>query len=296
MSIHRAGFIAIAGLPNAGKSTLINRLAGFKISIVSPKPQTTRTSILAIDTEESHQAVFIDTPGILKPEYGLQKKMLNSALKAVREDADVLCLVTEAGVPPAGTDEFFQKIASAGIPAILAINKIDIACNEELIIKTTDYFGKLMSFRNILRISALAGTGVKELKQILIGMLPEHPAYYPDGEFTDHWMRFHAAELIREQIFNTYSQEIPYAVAVGIDEYSERADGTDMIHAALYVERESQKPMIIGRGGGAIKNLRERSEAEIGKMTGRKAVLSIRVKVADGWRNDPDFIRKISGE
>lgn len=294
----RAGFVVLAGLPNVGKSTLMNRLVGNKLSIVSPKPQTTRSNILAVADGRDYQAVFLDTPGILTPEYELQKSMLASVRKATREDVDVLCLITEPRPPLEKESALFCHLRSrdAGGTVILVINKMDMLGDRSPgpSIAEDSYSKLLGRLSRSFRISALNGEGVGDLRSYIIESLPEHPPYYPPGQWTDRCERFYVAELIREQIFNLYSQEIPYFTAVEIETFSEGLGQKDSILAVLHVDRNSQKPLLIGKGGRSIKILREKSQVEIEKLTGRKVRLELWVKVTRNWRNDPRFVKMLT--
>ncbi len=278
----KSGFVVLAGLPNVGKSTLINRLSGFKISIISPKPQTTRNNILAIVDGSGFQAVFVDTPGILRPSCGLQRQMTASSKKAVREDADILCLMAEPGIPSAQEIPLLESMFHADCVKILAINKIDLAQNNSILDKTAEFYAEKFAFKKIFRLSALTGAGTGDLKKFIIASLPEHPPYYPEGCFTDRWERFYAGELIRENIFNMYSQEVPYATAVEIETYHEHPD-CDFIRAVIHTEKPSLKPILIGKKGINLKTLREKSQAAIKELTGRNARLELFIKVTKDW-------------
>jgi GTP-binding protein Era len=267
-----------------GKSTLLNRLAGFKLSAVTPKPQTTRQNIIAICEGKNYQAVFSDTPGYITAQYKLQKFMVASSLRAIKEDADLICLVIDATTQDNRAKELTYKIKQTNLPCFLVINKIDIITPQTLVDLEIEY-KKLLPFKEIFKISALTGEGVSAFKDKIIKYLPSGKPYYPKGQITDRWERFYAGETIREQIFKLYKQEIPYSCAVEIEEFAERP-GRDFIKANIYVERESQKPIIIGKNAKAIKTLREKSASEIEKFLGRKIILSLQVKTALNWRND----------
>lgn len=286
----RSGFIVLAGPANAGKSTLLNRLAGFKLSAVTQKPQTTRQNIIAICESKNYQAVFSDTPGYIAAEYKLQKFMVSSALRAIKEDADVICLVTDTQMPAELKEKLTAQIKQTNLPCFLVINKIDIIPPQVLSDLEMEY-KKLLTFKEIFKISALTGEGVSAFKDKIIKYLPTGERYYLKGQITDRWERFYTGEFIREQIFKLYKQEIPYSCAVEIEEFAERPD-RDFIQAVLYVERESQKPIIIGKNAGAIKILREESQKEIEKFLDRKIILTIKVKTAPNWRNDIKQLKK----
>ncbi|MFH1620265.1 MAG: GTPase Era [bacterium] len=291
----RAGFIALTGVPGCGKSTLLNRLTGFKLSIISGKPQTTRNNIAAIIDGEKSQMIFLDTPGLLRPEYGLQKSMLAQARRAATEDADIVCLMAEPRLPAAKDKELLTHLGRLKVPIFLLINKIDTVHDPSVPEKAEQAYAQWFSLRHTFRISALTGLGVDGLKSFLEQSLPEHAPYYPPGQVTDRFERFFAGELVREQVFRLYSDEIPYCVAVEIDAFTENSGEADIIHASLHVERASQKPIIIGRGGCNLRRLRENAQAEIIKMLGRKARLELTVKVTPGWRNDPRFLKSLEG-
>lgn len=287
----RSGFIVLAGPANVGKSTLLNRLLGFKLSAVTPKPQTTRQNIIAICEGKNYQAVFLDTPGYITAEYKLQKFMVASSLRAIREDADLICLVIDGSTDEHPIQELTFKILQTKLPCFLVINKIDIMPPEKVMDLEMQY-KKLLPLREIFAISALTGKGVSDFKNKITRHLPLGEPYYPKGQITDRWERFYASEIIREQIFKLYKQEIPYSCAVEIEEFTERPD-KDFIKANIYVERESQKPIIIGKNARAIKNLRETSQKEIEKFLGRKIILSIKVKTALNWRSDTKLLKKL---
>ncbi|MCX5782939.1 MAG: GTPase Era [Elusimicrobia bacterium] len=292
-SIFRSGFVALTGLPNSGKSTLLNRLAGGKLSIVSPRPQTTRDNIAGIKNGPNFQAVFLDTPGFLKPQYGLQKNMAVRLKRALFEDSDIVCVITD---PFAFTDEhaaMCEVIKKTSAPILLLINKMDKIRDKGTVAEVEKAYCSHLSIAQVCRISALTGFGVTDFEGELVKRLPAHEPYFPQGQWTDKWERFFVAELIREQIFQIYGEEIPYSCAVEIEHFAENPGESDVISAIVHVERASQKPIIIGAGGRKIKELREQSEREIEKFLGRKARVELFVKITPDWRNSPSALKTL---
>ncbi|MBU2574525.1 MAG: GTPase Era [Elusimicrobia bacterium] len=290
----RAGFAAITGLPNTGKSTLLNAFCGTRLSIISPKPQTTRNNILGILNTPGCQAVFVDTPGLLNPRTLFEKSMSNAIKMAAAEEGDLVMLLVEPRLPPPEKMEFFERFRNVRVPLYLVINKLDLAAKgSSEAAKTAGVFSSLLTIKKTFFISALAGTGVRELKKELLAALPLHPPYYPQDQLTDRWERFYAAEIIREQIFNLYSEEIPYASAVEIEVFRETPGLPDYIMAGVHVAKKSQKPIIIGKGGRQIRILREHAQAAIGKFLGRPVKLELTVKVTGDWQNNAAFLREI---
>jgi GTP-binding protein Era len=291
----RAGFVSITGLPNVGKSTLLNALLGTRLSIISPKPQTTRNNIKGILNTPGHQTVFVDTPGMLSPRNLFEKTMCGAIHRAASEDSDLALLVVEPRVPPADKLCFFEQLRFVSAPLYLVINKIDLlsgpAPSEPD--KAAAYFASILPVKKTFCLSALGGKGVKELRQDILETMPEHPPYYPVDQMTDRWERFYAAELIREQIFSLFSDEIPYAAAVEIEVFREAEGSPDYILAAVHVARQTQKPIIIGKGGRMIKELREKSEKALAGFLGRPVKLELQVKVTADWQNNPGFLRDI---
>lgn len=280
----RAGYIAIIGQPNVGKSTLLNALLQFKLSIVSPKPQTTRRQILGILNRPRSQMIFYDTPGILEPAYRLQHTFIRTAHTAMKE-ADVQLLLVEPETPPRPLDlEILRRLSDTGRPIIVAINKIDKVKKEELLPVIAAYKDR-QNVREIVPLSALNNDGVEGLAQILEGYLPEHEAFYPADQVTNHPERFLAAEIVREKIFLRYGEEIPYSTSVRVEEFIERPGHKDYVRAVIYVERESQKGILIGKGGGALKQVGKMAREEIEGLIGRPIYLELFVAVKEKWRD-----------
>ncbi|UCD05319.1 MAG: GTPase Era [candidate division WOR-3 bacterium] len=285
----KAGYVAIIGKPNVGKSTLLNRLLGTKLSAVTSKPQTTRNRILGILTEGENQVCFIDTPGIINPEYELQEHMV-AHIKSAMVDADVLILM----IDPWFKNEriYSQYIDLAGrIPVIVAINKTDLVSKNDLL----PVIDSLKSTRinDIIPLSALTGDGVNQLKDLIFAALPEGEFFYPEEDISDAPERFFVADLIREKIFETFRKEVPYASCVLIDEFKERDKGKDYIRAIIYVERNSQKAILIGKKGAALKKIGEEARREIEKFLGRTVYLELWVKVKEKWRKNKKFLKEL---
>ncbi len=288
----KSGYVAIVGKPNVGKSTLINDFMGCKLSIVSPKPQTTRKKIMGVLTKENCQIVFFDTPGIMEPKYELQKYMVKEAYHAI-EDADIVLMMIEpSGLPDQQDREFLQKVSHLKTPVILAINKIDLI-EKDTLIPVIDAFSKLFPFAEIVPISALRQMNLDLLLTIFEKYLPEGDPFFPEDYMTDYNERFLASEIIREKVFEFYGEEIPYSTTVEIEEFKEREKNNDFIKAIIYVERSSQKGIIIGEDGKAIKRVGVIAREEIEKQIGRKVYLELWVKVMEKWRKDANKLKKL---
>jgi len=289
----RAGYVAIIGEPNVGKSTLMNALLEQKISIVTPKPQTTRRRIVGILNGDGYQAVFMDTPGILEPKYLLQKAMVESAYSAI-EDADLILLMIEAEFPNVKHDEkrdvILSRLERTEKPTFLLINKIDLVPKAELL-PVIDLFSKLSIFREIIPISALKHENLDDLKSTLVRSLPFGEPFFPPDAITDQPERFFVAELIRQKVFEKYRDEVPYSTEVDVVEFKEREGKKDFISAEITVERESQKGILIGKGGTALKGVGELAREEIEEFLGRSVFLELRVKVTQNWRKDVGWLR-----
>ena len=293
---YRAGYITIVGNPNVGKSTLLNRLLDFKLSIISPKPQTTRKNILGILNRKGIQIVFNDTPGMLTPRYLLQEKMVRAIQRAI-EDADGLILVLD-GVQIVKKNNIlnewltlFLKNNKERKKTIVVINKIDLM-DKQTLLPLIKLLSQTYPFYAIIPVSALTGDGIEQLINTLTEIIPEHPPFYSKDLITDHPERFLAAELIREQIFLQFEQEIPYGVEVQIESFYEREKGKDFITATIFVERASQKGMLIGQGGSALKKIGQKARKEIERTLSRKIYLDLRVKVSEKWRKSERIINK----
>ena len=292
----KSGYVSIIGKPNVGKSTLLNRLIGVKIAAMSRKPQTTRHRILGILTRENAQILFLDTPGIItKPKHELHRRMLKKAVDAAK-DADVVLFMTD----PYGPDELdnyvIELLKDIEKPVICAINKVD-AVEKTGLLPLIETYSKLYPFKEIFPISVTMGINVEELVDAIIKYLPEGEFYYPEDVTTDKNERFMVEEIIREKLYNLYGEEIPYAAAVKVEEFvenDERHGGIDYIRAIIYVEKESQKPIIIGKGGLKIKKLGTYARKEIEAFLGRRVFLELWVKVHEKWRKDKQFLDRLS--
>lgn len=282
----KSGFISIIGRPNVGKSTLLNTIIGSKIAIVSEKPQTTRNRITGIKNIEGGQIVFIDTPGIHGHRGRLNRYMLRTAL-ATLEEVDVIFFVVEAGIH-ADVDEetIIKKLKRVDRPVILCINKIDKVSKDKLL-QTISQYAELYVFREFVPVSAASGEGVDGLLRLSVDILPEGPRYFPEDSITDLPERFIVAEIIREKIFISLWQEVPYSVAVLVDKFDERPSGDLIsISASIVVERASQKGIIIGRGGKKLKEIGSKARRDIEALLGIRIYLELLVKVRKDWSGD----------
>ncbi len=290
----KAGYVAIIGKPNVGKSTLMNALIGEKLSITTKKPQTTRKNILGILSDENYQIIFLDTPGILKPSYLLQKKMVEYVLNSVK-DADVLLFMIDASADPnaaALQDERVQEIINkVDIPKIMLVNKIDLS-NETVLTRLINSIEKTGLFKKVIPISASLGANLSQVLDAILEYLPEGPKFYPDDQLSDRDERFFVSELIREKIFEFYRDEVPFSTEVIIEEFKERDKGKDYISASIIVEKETQKPIIIGKNGEQIKKLGKVAREAVEHFLGRPVFLELRVKVRPKWRSNPNILKR----
>ncbi len=282
----KSGYVALVGLPNVGKSTLLNRLLSYPVSIVAPRPQTTRHRVLGILNGDGFQAVFLDTPGMLRPAYKLQE-MMSREIKLALADADVVILMIDS-TRPGRFDSVPGSLSRRD--TIIAMNKIDRVDKETLLPMVERLSAH--RFEKVYLISALKGSGVEDLKTAVIRALPRGEPFYPPDVISERPERFFAAEIVREAIFNRFGEEIPYATTVIIDEFRERPGRKDYIKAVIYVERESQKAIVIGKGGNALKRVGAVARKRLEKFLGRPVFLELRVKVAEGWRRNERFIRE----
>ncbi len=286
-SEHRSGYVAIVGKPNVGKSTLLNALLGQKLSIVTPKPQTTRHRVLGILSGETYQIVFLDTPGVLKKtRYRLHEHMMRTVTQAVA-DADLVLFMAEATQEEPDT---FSLGYLNERPAILALNKMDLV-RQEQVLPLVQAYTQLRNFEAVVPISALTGYNLDVLLQEIIRHLPPGPPFYPKDQLSEHPERFFVAEIIREKIFEQFREEIPYATQVNIIDYKERPEGKDFIDAEIIVERPTQKAILIGKGGQALKRLGMAARRDIEAFLGRPVYLQLHVKVREDWRNRDTLLR-----
>lgn len=288
----KAGFVSIVGLPNAGKSTLLNFLTGYRLAIVSAKPQTTRNQIAGILNGKNYQAVFLDTPGFLNPRNVFEKGMLKSINRAAGQDSDLICLIADPVIPPEKNLDYYKILLKRDKPLFLLINKTD-AFSKNQIDEAIKFYSDLLKPDEVFEISALNGDGIKLLKSAIINTLPVSQPYYSPDEITTKWERFFAAEIIREQIFRQFKDEIPYLAAVEIDAFKENSGIPDYIHANIHISKDSVKPMIIGKGGRVLKTIRENAQRNIEKFLSRKIKLELTVKITKNWQNDNKFLKNI---
>jgi GTP-binding protein Era len=288
----RCGYVALIGAPNAGKSTLLNRLIGQKLAIVTPKVQTTRSRLLGIATEDATQLVFVDTPGIFEPRRRLDRAMVAAAW-AGASDADIAVLLVDAarGVD-ADTQRIVERLKAAGRPAILAVNKIDLVRRDTLLV-LVDQLVKAGNFDHVFMISGLTGDGVGDLHRHLATAVPEGPFLFPPDQLSDAQERFLAAEVTREQVFLQLHDELPYSATVETESWQERPDGSVRVEQVIYVRRPGQRAIVLGEGGKRIKAIGARARAEMSAMLDRKVHLFLFVKVRDNWVNDPERYRAI---
>jgi GTPase len=294
--------VALCGRPNVGKSTLLNALLGESVAVATPHPQTTRERLLGIWTEEAFQAVLVDTPGIHRARSALNRFMVAAALRGAR-DVDVILLLAETPqVPDIETANAWEPgevassalnvLAELGHPIVLVLTKIDRLHDSALLLPILDTWSKQHDFAAVVPVSALHGEGLDALKQEIVARLPEGPRYYEPEQLSDRNLRWHAAELVRAELFEHLAQELPYSCAVQVTGYTERPD-RDVVRATVFVERDSQKGMVVGKGGRTIKAISMGARARIARLTGRPCELHLRVDVAKGWTRDPDKLSKL---
>jgi GTP-binding protein Era len=287
-----SGFVSILGRPNAGKSTLLNALVGSKIAIVADKPQTTRTAIQGVYTNVAAQIVFVDTPGIHRPTSPIQKRMMESVRSSL-DERDLLLYLVDATLTPGEADrEAVSMLNHTQSPAILIVNKTDLLENREQTLPAIEFFRALHAFEDFLPVSALHEGDVSKLRDLIISRLPEGPSYFPADHITDQPARFLAAELVREKILQETRQEIPHSVAVVIDKWEED-ERLIRIYATVYVERDGQKAIVLGKGGTMIKKVGMAAREEMEKIFGIRVFLDLHVKVQPNWREKPAFLNTL---
>jgi GTP-binding protein Era len=290
----KAGFVALVGRPNAGKSTLLNRFVGQKLAIVSDKPQTTRHRIVGVRSTPSGQMVFIDTPGIHKPAHRMNRRMVQAATDALR-DADVIVLVVDAAERPGTGDRFvLDLVRAAPTKAVLALNKIDCVPKPTLL-PLIDQYARADRFAAIVPVSALTGDGVAALEGEILAALPDGDPLYPDDYLTDQTERGLAAELIREKVLHHTHDELPYSTAVVIDRFEEPDEerGLTRIYASILVDHDSQKPIVVGKGGSMIKRIGTEARQDLETMLAGRVFLDLHVKVRRDWRDDERILNEI---
>jgi len=287
--MHKAGFVNIIGNPNVGKSTLMNALVGERLSIITAKAQTTRHRILGIVNDDNYQVIFSDTPGIIKPAYGLQESMMDF-VKTALDDADILIYMVEIGEKSLKNESFFAKINNAEIPVLLLLNKIDKS-DQEYVMTQLKFWQEQVPKAEIFAISALEKFNVQNIFERIIELLPDSPAFYPKDQLTDKTERFFVNETIREKILLHYKKEVPYAVEVDTEEFHE-AYKIIRIRAIIMVERETQKGILIGHKGAGLKRVGSEARKDLEKFFQKKVFLELYVKVNKNWRNDERQLKR----
>lgn len=284
----KSGFVSIVGRPNVGKSSLMNKLMGENLSIITAKAQTTRHRIMGILNGDDYQIVYSDTPGILEPKYSLHEAMMNY-VKVSLEDADVVLLVVD--VQERGDDLLLSRFSRMKTPIVLLVNKIDLVKEADTEASVKFWKQQLPNVNEVIPVSAVTGVNLDRIVDAVKALLPEHPAYFPKDEFTDRSERFFASEIIREKIFLNYTEEVPYSTEVGITSFKDDEDIL-RISAEIYVERDSQKGIIIGKGGSALKKVGTEARRDLEAFFGKKVFLETRVKVADNWRKEKNRLKQ----
>ena len=291
----RSGFVAVVGRPNVGKSTLVNRLVGQKVSITSPRPQTTRGPIRGVRNGPDYQAVFVDTPGSQKPRDTLRARMQQQVLDSLSESDVILCVLdaTQATNRIGSGDRYVARlIAESGTPAIAVINKVDLLRNREEVLPIVEEVSELESWREIFPISAAEGLNIEPLMEAVIELLPPGPRYFPEGKITDYPESLILAEYVREKALNVLREEVPHAVAVEIEEV-ERKESVTVVYATIHVERPTQRMIVLGKGGKTIKRIGVEARRDVERLLGNRIYLDLKVKVSPGWRSDKKFLERL---
>ena len=282
----KSGFVAFVGRPNAGKSTLLNRIVGHKLAIVSDKPQTTRTRIVGVKNYEGGQIVFVDTPGVHKPTHRMNVRMVDVALDAMR-DVDLVTLIVDVSAKPGpGDRHLIDLMKDVSIPVVLALNKVDVVAKPKLL-PIIDRYSQLHPFVEIVPIAAAEGTNIEVLESLFLKHLPTGDPIYPEDFVTDQSDRFFVSEIVREQVLRLTHDELPFSTAVLVDRFQEPTPGqVSTIYCTILVERESQKPIVVGKGGAMIKEIGTASRRELERFFGARIHLDLHVKVRSEWRDD----------
>ena len=291
----KSGFAAVVGRPNVGKSTLINTLVGTKVSITSPRPQTTRSPIRGVRNGPGYQVVFVDTPGSQKPRDTLRSRMQQQVLDSLKEADVVLLLFDATQVEGAlGTGDRFvaRLVADSGTPAIACVNKVDLLPGQEAVLPVIEAVSGTNSYREIFALSALKGLNVESLTGAVVGLLPEGPRYFPEGAVTDFPEALILAEYVREKALNALREEVPHAIVVEVDEV-ERKENVTVVYAIIHVERSTQRMIVLGKNGRTIKQIGTEARRDVEKLLGTRIYLDLKVKVTPGWRNDPRFLERL---
>jgi GTP-binding protein Era len=287
---YRSGYVALVGRPNAGKSTLLNRMVGEKIAAVSNKPQTTRHRIQGVITRPRGQIVLVDTPGVHQPGFLLNRRMM-AAVHDALEDVDLVCLIRDASAPTGNGDRFvLDLVKRAGKPALLLLNKTDRLEDKRKLLPLIEWYSHEHEWRGVVPLSARTGDQLEDLVREFVTNLPEGEPLFDADELTDQPMRTLVAEMVREKILHVTGEEIPYVTAVVTERYEEVSDGLARIYCAIYVERSSQKSIIIGKGGARLKKIGTEARRDVERLLGHKVYLELFVKVEEGWRDSPQAL------
>jgi GTPase len=291
----RSGFVAVVGRPNVGKSTLVNRLVGEKVSITSPRPQTTRGPIRGVRNRPGYQAVFVDTPGSQKPRDTLRARMQQQVLESLSESDTILFLIDAsqaAGELGAGDRYVARLVAEAGTPAIACVNKVDLLRTRAEVLPIIEAVAKLGNWQDIFPISATEGLNVEPLIEAVIELLPPGPRYFPEGTLTDYPESLILAEYVREKALTVLREEVPHAVAVEVEDV-ERKENVTVVYAKIHVERASQRMIVLGKNGRTIKRIGTEARRDVERLLGTRIYLDLKVKVSPGWRSDRKFLERL---
>lgn len=291
----KSGFVAVVGRPNVGKSTLVNRLVGQKVSITSPRPQTTRSPIRGVRNGPGYQAVFVDTPGSQKPKDTLRARMQEQVVDSLSESDAILFLLDApqaAGEVGTGDRYVARLVAESGTPAIVCINKIDLLRSRAQALPIVEAVAALGEWREIFPISATTGINVEPLLESVVGLLPSGPRYFPEGTVTDYPESLILAEYVREKALNVLREEVPHAVAVEIEDV-ERKENVTVVYAIIHVERATQRMIVLGKGGKTIKQIGTEARRDVERLLGTRIYLDLKVKVSQGWRSDRKFLERL---
>ncbi|HET7480850.1 MAG TPA: GTPase Era [Rubrobacteraceae bacterium] len=291
----RSGFVAVVGRPNVGKSTLVNRLVGKKVSITSPRPQTTRGPVRGVRNGPGYQAVFIDTPGSQKPRDTLRARMQQQVLDSLGE-SDVILFLLDAAQAARGIgsgDRYVADlVARSGTPVLVGINKVDLLSRETDALPLVDEVSKLAGWKDVFLLSAVTGRNVEPLMETVSRLLPLGPQYFPEGTVTDYPETLILGEYVREKALSVLREEVPHAVAVEIDEV-ERKENVTVVYAVIHVERATQRMIVLGKGGKTIKQIGTEARRDVERLLGTRIYLDLKVKVTPGWRSDPKFLERL---
>jgi GTPase len=292
---HRSGFVAVVGRPNVGKSTLVNRLVGEKVSITSPRPQTTRSPIRGVRNGKDYQAIFVDTPGSQKPRDTLRARMQEQVIDSL-SGSDIVLFLLDAPQAAEGIgtgDRYVARlVANSGTPAMACLNKVDLLDKPTQALPAVQAISELGDWREVFQISAAEGTNVDPLMEAVVGMLPPGPKYFPEGTVTDYPESLILAEYIREKALNVLREEVPHAVMVEVDEV-ERKENVTVVYAIIHVERGTQRMIVLGKGGKTIKKIGTEARRDVERLLGTKIYLDLKVKVSPGWRSDKKFLERL---